>query len=183
MAELSLPEKVIAIDVELTRQKIDHAYGGAIALAYYAEPRATIDIDINIFLEPAKSDAVIGVLGGLGATNNIDRSQVERDGQTRVWWGRNPIDIFFSYDPFHEAMRKRSRSVVFGETRIPVLGPEHLVICKAIFGRPKDWIDIEQVFVGEEILDGDEIWSWMARIVGDRDERALRLRDLWSDAR
>ena len=33
----------------------------------------------------------------------------------------------------------------FGPDTIPILGPEHLVVCKAVFNRPKDWLDIEQV--------------------------------------
>jgi len=43
----SLPEKVVAIDSALTG--LPHAFGGALALAYYAEPRATVDIDVNVF--------------------------------------------------------------------------------------------------------------------------------------
>jgi hypothetical protein len=47
-ANRSLPEKIVAIDEALA--EIPHAFGGALALAYYAEPRATVDIDINVFI-------------------------------------------------------------------------------------------------------------------------------------
>src|SRR5262249_14713784 len=45
---LSLPERILAIDRALVA--VPHAFGGALALAYYAEPRATVDIDLNVFL-------------------------------------------------------------------------------------------------------------------------------------
>ena len=44
----TLPERVVALDGALAR--FPHAFGGALALAYYAEPRATIDIDLNVFV-------------------------------------------------------------------------------------------------------------------------------------
>ena len=55
-AEPSLVEKIVEVHRGLTRVGIDHAFGGALALAYYTdEPRATADIDLNVAL-PA-SDA------------------------------------------------------------------------------------------------------------------------------
>ena len=39
----NLPGKILATHDALA--EVDHAFGGAIALAYYAEPRATVDID------------------------------------------------------------------------------------------------------------------------------------------
>ncbi|HEY7952208.1 MAG TPA: hypothetical protein VID70_04420 [Solirubrobacteraceae bacterium] len=49
MSEPSLPDKVLAIHRALAQAKVAHAFGGALALAYYAEPRGTIDIDLNVF--------------------------------------------------------------------------------------------------------------------------------------
>ena len=34
--------------------------GGALALAYYATPRATIDIDVNVFVSVARAEEVLG---------------------------------------------------------------------------------------------------------------------------
>src|SRR5947209_7381077 len=48
MAPLTLAQRVLAIEGALPT--IPHAFGGALALAYYAEPRATIDIDLNVFV-------------------------------------------------------------------------------------------------------------------------------------
>lgn len=183
MGEPSLPEKVVALDLELSKSGIAHAFGGAIALAYYAEPRATIDIDINLFAGPSEYESVMEVLGGLGIEGRSDPGEVKTAGQTRADWGRNPVDLFFAYDPFHQAMRGSVRTVEFGDTSIPILAPEHLLVCKAAFDRPKDWIDIEQILVGSDLIDEDETARWLALLLGAEDERVARVSDLWKKYR
>ena len=174
MTELALPDKVVAIDRALTVERIDHAFGGALALAYYAEPRATLDIDVNVFVGPGESARVVVALAPLGVDPRDTLTAIARDGQARWWWGRTPVDLFFAYDVIHEAMCDARRAVPFGDDVIPILGPEHLVVCKAIFDRPKDWLDIEQMLVGVPELDADEVSAWMDRIVGQCDPRGER---------
>ncbi|MGP0100436.1 MAG: hypothetical protein ACLPUT_02305 [Solirubrobacteraceae bacterium] len=174
MSEPSLPEKIVAVHERLERAGIAHAFGGALALAYYAEPRATDDIDINVFVAPDACAAVGDALAALGVEDDLDRLAVERDGQCRLWWGRTPLDVFFAYDDFHQAMRRDARMVPFGEDRLPILAPEHLLVCKIAFDRPKDWLDLEQVVVCVEDLDVDEVRAWLVRIVGAQDPRMRR---------
>lgn len=166
MKEPSLPDKIVAIHKALKRKKVAHAFGGALALAYYAEPRATIDIDLNLFLSPKEYRRVEQAFSFAGLRTDVDSDKLEKEGQVRLWWGRTPLDLFFSYDEIHEEMSRRRRSVPFGEETIPILAPEHLVVCKAIFNRPKDWLDIEQVVAMVPNLDIDEIGNWLERIAG-----------------
>jgi Nucleotidyl transferase AbiEii toxin, Type IV TA system len=174
MSEPSLPDKVLAIHERLTRAKTPHAFGGALALAYYAEPRATIDVDLNLFVSPSSYPDVERALAEIGVGEGVDPEIVERDGQCRLRWGNTPIDLFFAYDALHDAMRRAIRSEPFGDARIPILAPEHLLVCKAIFNRPKDWLDIEQMMVCVEELDTDEVGAWLDRIVGADDPRRER---------
>lgn len=173
-SEPSLPEKIVAIHDRLEQSGIAHAFGGALALAYYAEPRATDDIDINVFLTPAASADLVEALAPLGIEDDPDPLLVERDGQCRLWWGRTPIDVFFAYDAIHEAMRRDARVSPFGQDRLPILSPEHLLVCKIIFDRPKDWLDLEQVLVCVEDLDTEEIKTWLERILGANEPRVQR---------
>jgi hypothetical protein len=175
---ISLPDKVVSIDRSLVAAKVPHAIGGAIALAYYAEPRATIDVDVNVFVPTDRWPAVREALATLGIDVDADEAALERDGQVRLWWDRNPVDLFFSYDPFHDEMEGAIRRVPFADTRIPILGPEHLTICKAVFDRPKDWLDIEAILVVTEPLDVATIESWLARMVGPDDPRVTKLHQL-----
>ncbi|MGB7587824.1 MAG: nucleotidyl transferase AbiEii/AbiGii toxin family protein [Solirubrobacterales bacterium] len=176
---LSLPDKVIAVHERFRAAKIPHAFGGALALAYYAEPRATIDIDVNVFAPTDRWRDAIDALASVGVeSTSLNPAALERDGQCRLWWGNNPIDLFFSYDPIHEEMRKEARRVPFGDTTLPILSPEHLAICKAIFDRPKDWIDIEQMLVAVDALDVGKVERWLERMVGKRDPRPRHLEEL-----
>ncbi len=174
----SLAEKVVAIHAALAAARVPHAIGGAMALAYYAEPRTTIDVDVNVFVSTDRWPAVREALSPLGVDTSVDAKALERDGQARFWWDRNAVNLFFSYDPFHEEMRRSARQVPFAGTTIPILAPEHLAVCKAVFDRPKDWIDIEQILVATNPLDLPEIEAWLEAMVGESDQRLARLREI-----
>jgi hypothetical protein len=179
VSEPSLPEKIVAIDDGLRDARIPHAFGGALALAYYAEPRATIDVDVNVFTPPAEHGGVLAAISPLGVEQrDADPAAIEHDGQCRWWWSRTPIDVFFAYDALHARMREGVHTVPFGDRRIPILAPEHLVVCKAVFDRPKDWLDIEQVLLTVDELDYDEVHDWLSRIVVAADHRAERFEEL-----
>lgn len=174
----SLPEKVVAIHEALDAARVPHAIGGALALAYYAEPRTTIDVDVNVFVPAERWPKLREALAPLGIETDLDPTALVRDGQVRLWWDRNPIDLFFAHDPFHDEMRRGVRRVPFAATRIPILSPEHLAVCKAMFNRPKDWLDLEQIIVATSPLDLAEIEGWLTQMVGEDDERLTRLREI-----
>jgi hypothetical protein len=172
---LTLAERVVALDEALSR--IPHAFGGAIALAYYAEPRATIDIDINVFVGPDRYAKVAARLEtvGVDAADRDVVERVERDGQVRVLWDLTPIDLFFAYDPFHDAAAAARTTVPFARTTIPILSATHLVVCKVVFNRAKDWVDIDAMLTAEVALDVAEVMRWVGRIAGDTDPRYERI--------
>jgi hypothetical protein len=175
VSALTLAERVLAIDGALTG--VPHAFGGALALAYYAEPRATIDIDLNLFVPAVRFAEVAGPLVALGAAAD-DRSiaaLVQRDGQVRVMWDATPIDLFFSYDAFHEAAGAARHSVPFGDASIPILASSHLIVCKVIFNRPRDWVDVDAMLAAGADIDVAEVLRWVARIAGDEDPRYNRI--------
>jgi hypothetical protein len=173
VSAISLPDKVLGIDRAL--RHVPHAFGGALALAYHAEPRATIDIDVNVFVEPARAAVVLTPLAELGVDVTVDADALERDGQCRLMWDRTPLDLFFAYDPFHEAARRACVEVPFAEATIPILSADHLAVCKAVFARPRDWVDIEAMLADGTTLDIAEVLRWVARIAGDEDPRYARL--------
>ncbi|CAN5904387.1 hypothetical protein BH23ACT2_BH23ACT2_22400 [soil metagenome] len=173
MTGLPLPRKIVAIDAALA--EVPHAFGGAIALGYWAEPRATIDIDLNVFVPAERSAAVLEPLGGLGVDVAGAAEVIGRDGQARVLWDVTPIDLFFAYDPFHDAADEHAVEVPFAEYTIRVLSADHLTICKAVFDRPKDWIDIDAMITHRTAISAAEVLRWVGRIVGDEDPRYGRI--------
>lgn len=175
MTTRTLAERILAIDDALSA--IPHAFGGALALAYYAEPRATIDIDLNVFVPADRFDEVAAPLAALGAAADDPAVEVlaHRDGQVRVMWETTPIDLFFAYDAFHDAAGAARRIVPFADGSIPILAPEHLIVCKAVFNRAKDWIDIDAMLDDGVELDAAEVLRWVGRIAGDEDRRYTRI--------
>jgi hypothetical protein len=179
-SEPPLPEKVVAIHRGLSAARIPHAIGGALALAYYAEPRATVDVDVNVFVPTDRWPEVRDTLASLGVDVDADPVALERDGQVRLWWGRNAVDLFFSYNELHEEMSRAARKVPFGKTTLPILAPEHLAVCKAMFDRTKDWLDIEQMLVATDEIEPAEIERWLKRMVGAGDPRLEKLAEIRS---
>jgi hypothetical protein len=173
MTRVSLPDKIVAIDRAFAT--VPHAFGGAIALAYHAEPRATIDIDVNVFVPSERATDVLEPLHRLGADITAAEETVARDGQVRVMWDDTPVDLFFSYDPFHDAADRDAVEVPFADTRIRVLSAAHLTVCKAVSDRPKDWIDIETMIALGTHIDNAEVLRWVGRIAGDEDPRFNRI--------
>ena len=111
MTELGLADKLLRVHEILDTAGLPHAFGGAIALAYYAQPRGTVDIDVNMFVPPSRYADVLEALRPVGVTPGPPVNQVARDGQARVRWGRTPIDLFFSSEAIHDAMQSRVRVV------------------------------------------------------------------------
>ena len=172
---LTLAQRVLAIEGALS--DVPHAFGGALALAYYAEPRATIDIDLNVFVPVERFSEVAGPLVQLGAAADDPSiaALVRRDGQVRVMWDATPIDLFFSYDAFHDAAGAARHLVPFGDGTIPILAADHLIVCKAVFNRPKDWVDVDSMLAAETNIDAAEVLRWVTRITGDEDPRYNRI--------
>ncbi|MEA2422202.1 MAG: hypothetical protein QOF55_1301 [Thermoleophilaceae bacterium] len=172
---MNLPERLVALHRSLRRARIPHAYGGAIALAYWThDTRGTSDIDVNIFVpasDPARALAALpaGVDQPAGTAEAI-----ARDGQVRLWWEGTPIDVFFDYDPVHAEAARNRRTVPFEDVRIPVLGPVELAVFKVMFDRTRDWADIEAM-AERGTLDFDAVRSALRRLLGDEDPRLERL--------
>ena len=63
----------------------------------------------------------------------------------------------------------------FADTTIPILSASHLVACKVVFNRAKDWVDIDAMLAADVPLDGAEVLRWVGRIAGDTDPRYERI--------
>ena len=172
-----LAAKILAVHELLDSLEVEHQFGGAIALAWYRSPRATADIDLNVSLQPSMASRLLDVLESLGVSvTTADRAAVERDGQVRLDWDGSYLDLFFATVAFHDAIARRARLVDFGSASIPVMAPEHLVACKAIFDRPKDWVDIDAMLEWGTEIDSAEALRWVEEILGTGSDIALRLR-------
>jgi len=170
-----LGEKLLAVHAALDAAGLPHAFGGAIALAYCtADPRGTRDLDVNIFVEPARADETFAVLPRAIRVSAEDRKSVRRDGQVRLWWDDTPVDVFFDTHEFHHEVAGAVRAVPFEGSIIPVLACEALIVFKAMFNRTKHWGDIEAV-LDADAVDCNNVLERLRSLLGPSDPAVVRL--------
>ena len=61
-----------------------------------------------------------------------------------------------------------------------MLSAEHLTVCKVVFDRPQDWVDIDAMIAQGTRIDTAEVLRWVGRIAGDTDPRYDRIAALLS---
>jgi hypothetical protein len=176
MSELG--DCLLAVHDSLEQAKIPHAIGGAIALGYCTlEPRGTRDLDVNVFVGPDRVKDVFAALPQPVAISGLSLERAERDGQVRLWWEQTPIDLFFSVLPFHDRVASEVRQVSFEDRTIPVLGCTALAVFKAMFDRPRHWVDIESM-VEARALDLAEASRCVSEMAGPDSAEARKLTEL-----
>jgi hypothetical protein len=79
--------------------------------------------------------------------------------------------------PFHDHLAAHLRLVPFEGHTIPVLGCTGLAVFKAMFGRPRDWVDIEAM-VEARAVDLDDAVRWIREMQGPDSAAAGRLATL-----
>lgn len=171
----ALPDRLVALHRALAARRIPHAFGGAIALAYWTlDPRGTSDIDLNLFVDAARPGRALAALPAEVAQPPGTEDTIAREGQVRLWWDETPVDLFFDYEPVHHDAARHRRVVPFAHTRIPVLGPVELAVFKAMFGRTRDWADIEAM-LSAGTLDLAAVGTALGALLPTDDARFARL--------
>jgi hypothetical protein len=180
----SLTSKVLGLHAALDAAGLPHAFGGAFALAYCtSEPRGTKDIDVNVFIGVDRIDELADALpAGIGVAGS-ERAGLRRDGQTRLWWGGTPVDVFLSNHPFHDHAAASARVVPFaGVDDLPILACADLAVFKAFFGRAKDAVDVAAMVVAGAV-ELSHLRRTVTALLGDgeRDRFFARVEDALSD--
>lgn len=179
-----ISEAVVPIAVALEQRSVPYAFGGAVAYAFHAQPRATTDIDINIFVPETESAGVLRALSSIGVVVDIERDEarIRRDGQIRLRWEPFPVDLFFANFVFLVEAGERIQFVPYQGREIPILSAEDLAVCKIAFNRDKDWLDLREMLqIQRERLDLVHIRRWLDHILGSDDARVRRFDALVAD--
>lgn len=176
--DVGLPEKMLAIHEHLRDAGLDHAFGGALALAWCThQARGTIDVDVNVFVRPERVDDALAALPAGVVATPADRALLRRDGQARLWWGTTPLDLFFNTTDFHEQAAARVRWEPFAGVELPFLACGDLAVFKAFFNRTRDWADLEAMREAGT-LDVPAVAGVLATVLGGDDDRVARLLSL-----
>ena len=163
----SFAEKVVAVDRSLSQAGIPHAFGGALALGYCVRnPRATGDIDVNVFVHVDEVQRLFSALPREVAISTDAVEVATRDGHVRLHWDQHPVDLFFSYHALHDRAQARIRVVPFGADEIPILSCTDLAVFKVVFNRSRDWADLEAMIEANSV-DRDDALGWLSETLGE----------------
>ena len=176
---------ILEIDAELTGLGVGHAFGGALALAYYAEPRGTVDVDINVDLAYESRMPLLAQLEGIGWSADDVAARAVSAAGTRLRQVDESvvIDLFFAFDDIHKMVLDRAVAKPFfhaGERyELRFLSANDLVVFKISFGRSRDWADIEAIRDAGTVIDPDYIERQLVQLNGPTAySSAARLRAL-----
>jgi hypothetical protein len=160
---------------------VPYAIGGALAHGLWGVPRATTDVDINIFVADDAVPGVVDALIDLGVVLDRERARQESEanGLFIGHFGRYRIDLFTPSIEFaREAQRTRVQKVVDGQP-LWFLSAEALAVFKMMFFRVKDILDVDNMIAVQGTrLDTSYVRRHLASIMGDDDERVRRWDEL-----
>jgi hypothetical protein len=180
------PSLATALARALDARGVSYAIGGALAYAFWGIPRATLDVDLNVFVSAEGVDAVFAAL--LDAQVQVEpvaaRAAIEKRGMFEARQGPVRVDVFLPSIPFSwEAERTRKRQLLEGQP-VWVLSAEAIATFKLLFFRPKDVLDLERLIaVQGDNLDVAYVRRHIVEMMGDDDVRVRRWDELVSMAR
>ena len=160
---------------------VSYAIGGALAYGLWGVPRATVDVDVNVFVREDGAAAVFRALRSLGIALDEEAAAgaIERDGMFVVRFGLFRVDVFTPSIAFSwEAERTRVRRSIEGRD-VYFLSAEALAVFKLLFFRAKDIVDLQRlVAVQGGRLDTGWVRDRIVSMMGEDDERVRRFDEL-----
>lgn len=124
---------------------------GGHAVSFYAQPRATKDLDISIKADPQNAKAVYAALAGFGAPLSGITEADLADPHKFLRFGREPVavDILPGIDgvDFDQAWGRRVSGVIDTGTGLTAffISREDLIASKLAAGRLRDLADAEEI--------------------------------------
>ncbi len=149
---------------------LPHAFGGALALNFYADPRATLDVDVNVFVPWESLSTVIAVLEPIGyLPERSDHAATPIAGVRLTKPGTLVrLDLFLSTHDRYRTIQDRVNWFPFGPEgeHLPFLSAEDIALFKVSFNRDKDWVDLRRMIQGGPPFDLDYLERTLVEIRG-----------------
>lgn len=130
----------------LSKHEVRALVVGAYAIAFYAKPRYTDDLDIFVEASPDNAEKIVRALDefGFGALGISPTDLSTRGDIVQLGFAPNRIDIITNISgvSFSEAWDGRVAGTLGGR-RVFFIGKPELIRNKTASGRPKDWGDLD----------------------------------------
>lgn len=142
----------VRIHRALRDAKVDHALAGGLALAVWARPRATVDIDLVIAAESVALAAAREACAEAGLQQTTRRvTRFKRVRMLRMAIAPTPrretisVDLLIPPDPLVSAVLSRSVQRRIRGSMVPVASAEDLVLLKLLRFSDQDRADIAAI--------------------------------------
>jgi len=167
----------------LERMSVKYAVMGGLAVRAYAIPRATEDIDFTLALDRNRLPELYDAL----EEQNYAVPEPYKSGWVdqvkgmilvklkRYVGGRGiDVDLFLAESSYQEEVLGRRRIADVEGRQLWIASPEDLVLLKLVSGRPRDLIDVADVFFTQGRLDVEYMRRWAAELGIEKElERSL----------
>lgn len=153
---------------------------GGVAVSVLGTPRLTADVDVVLLFSVSRLPKLFEVAAEFGLVPRIaDAEQFAR--RNRVVLLRHEesgisVDVSLGMLPFEEEVVARSSVYQIGDIALRLPTPEDLIILKAVAHRPKDLLDIAEIFKSHPDLDRARVQGWVREFAA-----ALEMPELWTD--
>ncbi len=127
----------------LESSRVGYVLIGGLAVALSGEPRATLDVDISVWVDPERLNETVLFLANRFRSRSTQPLEFVARHRVLPLLTSNGIraDIVFGAIPFEREIVERAVLKVAGGKRLPVASIEDLVLMKIISTREKDLND------------------------------------------
>ena len=143
----NLERALVELAQTLNNNHIPYMIIGGMANAVWGEPRATLDIDVTVWVSEAKTSEVVSLLTGLYQPRISDPAGFINE--TRILPLHSEvgvaIDVVFGTLPFEKEAIARSVGVPVAGTPVQFCTPEDLILHKVISDRQRDLEDARSI--------------------------------------
>lgn len=151
---------------------------GGLALQQWGEPRLTRDVDITVLAQPGDLEPFVDAVLNRFSPRIPDARAFALQHRAVLVQSKDgvPVDLSLGIPGYEEEAWGRAVWVELpGVGRLPIVGPEDLIIHKCVAGRPRDVEDVEGVLIRQGLkLDLELVRGWLdefRRVVDTHDPR------------
>jgi len=150
---------------------------GGLAVQRWGEPRETVDVDLTLVTGFGDELRYITALLAAFDARVEDAEAFARVNRVLLLRARSGVglDVALGGLPFEESVVSRSTLFTFPpDVPLRTCSAEDLVVLKAFADRPKDWVDVEGIFIRQaETLDWSYIRTYLSQLAELKDAPEL----------
>jgi hypothetical protein len=179
--ELEVHETAEALADVLDREGIEYAFGGALALINWTEPRMTVDVDVTLFMDVTAPERCLDLLEKIACEFNRQAalSTLTDHGYCRCKYRGRQLDVFLPLTDFYATAKARRATARLPNREVLIWDAETLCVFKLMFFRLKDFADIESMLRTQgQSLDRQWVEREITTLFGKRDPRVARWQEL-----